>query len=399
VANVTQAAKTVRGAVTIARRRGLGYYWYLLGGVAVPRILYRWVWGPTAPRPMKKVFASVTPLFTRPSTAAELETLGLISDSANPTPATEVPVEEIERLLDRAHASGVTGVANSFDRLTRHADGTLRFISLPGSRIHTKRGAHFSADRDWDRVAFNNAFGTSLLTERTARRALQSLKGRVPLGYRHYAPIDFGGGLGLGRVAVTDSGTGRWEFFNRHVVAPLVAGKRVLDLGSNNGSLPLMMLREGARQVVAVEGTPEIADLARLNGRILQWRDIKQYDLRVITGDMRLFLVQDLGPFDVVTAFCSLYYLPEQDMARVIAHAAAMGATLVLQANEAIGNNLPGRTTDLQRLMQENGYPHPRVYAPDGFARPLLVAEPSVSAAQITAHWREHAARKARDRF
>ena len=32
---------------------------------------------------------------------------------------------------------------------------------------------------------------------------------------------------------------------------------------------------------------------------------------QIRTGDMRLFLTEDLGSFDVVTAFCSLYYLPE----------------------------------------------------------------------------------------
>ena len=60
-------------------------------------------------------------------------------------------------------------------------------------------------------------------------------------------------------------------------------------------------------------------------------------------------------------------------MARIIAKAAAMGATLVLQANEAI-DNLPARAAILERLMVSNGYPDVRVHAPSGFARPLLVA-------------------------
>jgi len=74
-----------------------------------------------------------------------------------------------------------------------------------------------------------------------------------------------------------------------------------------------------------------------------------------------------------VTAFCSLYYLPEDDMARIITKAAAMDAVLVLQANEAIENDLPGKTLDLHRLMRENGYPDIAVHTPEGFARPLLV--------------------------
>ena len=83
---------------------------------------------------------------------------------------------------------------------------------------------------------------------------------------------------------------------------------------------------------------------------------MRPYAMEVLDGDMRLFLTGDLGRFDVVTAFCSLYYLPEADMARIIAKAAAMGATLVLQANEAI-DNLPARAAILERLMVSNGYP------------------------------------------
>jgi SAM-dependent methyltransferase len=230
----------------------------------------------------------------------------------------------------------------------------------------------FMAERDRDREAYNERFGSSLLTEARARELLRTAASRVTNGYKDYAPIDFGGGLTLGRFVTTDSGTGRWQFFNRSVVAPLVRGRRVIDLGCNNGSMPLMMLRDGARGVVGIEGTPEIADLARSTGTILGWRDMRSYDFRVITGDMRLFITENLGPFDVVTAFCSLYYLPRNAMAAVVARAAAAGATLVLQANDSI-RNLPAQTADLKALMEANGYPGVTVHHYPGFGRPLLV--------------------------
>jgi SAM-dependent methyltransferase len=377
---VNTVGRTAKGAVTVAQRRGLSYYLYLLHGVALPRVLYRYAWGPAAPRPVQRVFEGVGRLVTSTPTRTQLLELGLVASSPQAGSPAGRALEEVEALMDRAHAAGVTGLDGAFDRLVRTADGTLRFAGLPAARRHGGRGPFYLSARDRDRRAFNRTFGGTLLTEEEARRALRLLKANVPPGYRDYAPIDFGGGLGIGRIASTDSGTGRWEFFNGAIVAPLVAGKRVLDLGSNNGSLPLMMLRAGARQVVAIEGTPEIAEFARLNARILAWRDVARYDMRVITDDMRVFLARDLGRFDVVTAFCSLYYLPEEDMARVIARAASMGATLVLQANEAIGNGLPGRTRDLHRLMRENGYPDVEVHAPRGFARPLLVGrEPSAA--------------------
>jgi SAM-dependent methyltransferase len=266
---------------------------------------------------------------------------------------------DVEAAMDRAHAAGLTGVRKGFDR------------PLTVLRRHADRGAVFAAERDADRRAFNARFDTAILTEETARRGLRDLRARVT-AYHDYAPIDFGGGLTIGQVASSDSGTGRWDVFNRRVVAPLIEGRRVLDLGSNNGSMPLMMLRAGARSVVGIEGSPELADVARLNGRILAWRDITAYDYRIVTGDMRLCLTENFGAVDVVTAFCSLYYLPEEDMARVIRKAAAMGATLVLQANEAI-DNLPAGGETLRRLMQANGYPDVEMHTFRGFSRPLLV--------------------------
>lgn len=324
------------------QRRGVRYLGYLVGGVAVPRFAYRYVWGPRAPRPIRHSFNRAVAALTAPVSLQAL-------DSA-----------PVEAEMDRLHREGITGVRTLFDGHT------------PRLRRHARRTVAFDAERDADRCAYNERFGAALLTEASARELLRTAAGRVTNGYKEYAPIDFGGGLTLGRFVITDSGTGRWQFFNGAIVGPLVRGRRVIDLGCNNGSLPLMMLRHGAQSVVGIEGTPEIADLARANGRILAWRDMRPYDFRVVTGDMRLFLTDDLGPCDVVTACCSLYYLPQADMARVIAKAASLGATMVLQANDGI-DNLPAGAADLSRLMTDNGYADVRVYRYPGFNRPLLV--------------------------
>jgi hypothetical protein len=63
-------------------------------------------------------------------------------------------------------------------------------------------------------------------------------------------------------------------------------------------------------------------------------------------------------------------------MAAIMRKAAAMGAVMILQANDAI-DNLPAKREDLARLMRENGYPSITIYAPPGFARPLLVGVPT----------------------
>jgi hypothetical protein len=115
----------------------------------------------------------------------------------------------------------------------------------------------------------------------------------------------------------------------------------------------------------------------RLYRRVLEWRDLREYRLDVRVGDMRAFLDQEWGAFDVITAFCSIYYLPEEDVARIIRKAAATGATLVLQANEAVANIRAARTTALRDLVSENGYGQVTVHVRDAFARPLLVAAPT----------------------
>lgn len=374
--------RIARGALTVGKRRGIRYFGYLATGFGWPTATYRFCWGPQAPRVGRALFGAAQPLVSRRATRAELTRHGVIMEDehASGAGADAVTAGEIERLMDQGHAAGITGLRTGFDDVVRVDGGGVRFRVLPGARSHRRRGAHYLAERDADRRAFNTRFGTSLLTEAEARRQLQAHKARVPQGYRDYAPIDFGGGLAIGRIASTDSGTGRWDFFNGTIVAPLVAGRRVLDLGCNNGSLPLMMLRGGAREVVAIEFTPAIADFARLNAQILSWRDVRPYRMEVITGDMRLFLEQDLGPFDVVTAFCSLYYLPEEDMARIIAKAAGIGATLILQANQAI-HNLPAQASQLEQLMHAHGYSEVTIHAPSGFARPILVGAPVADAA------------------
>jgi SAM-dependent methyltransferase len=364
-------ARVFRRVITASHRRGFGYGRYLLTGVLLPR-LARFCAGPL------RLWSAGRGLHRAAETSRLAAAEGLV-DSGTTTDhvasASRSTAADVEALMNRAHARGFTGVRHVFDAIAMSADGAARFRYVKGLRHHPRRGVVFAADRDADRIAFNARYHQSILTEKSARRLLRERKANVPSGYRDYAPIDFGGGLTIGRFAATDSGTGRWDFFNGPLVAPLIAGRRVLDLGSNNGSLPLMMLRAGARAVVAIEGTPAIADFARLNASILEWRDIRSYDIEVLTADMRVFLTEDLGSFDVITAFCSLYYLPEPDMARVVAKAASMGATLVLQANDAI-RDLPASGEELRRLMSSNGYPNVTMHQFAGFARPLLVGTP-----------------------
>src|SRR5262245_50825118 len=188
----------------VIHRRGLAYFVYLVTGWALPAIPDEYVWGPPALASIRRMFRRLAARMT-PHAVAEL-------DSGAP--------REME--MDRLHRAGITG----FRHVLQGHPARLR--------RHARRGIAFAAARNADRCAFNRRFGASLLTEASARDLLSRAAARVTNGYKDYSPIDFGGGLTLGRILTTDSGTGRWQFFNRTIVAPLVRGARVLDLGCNN---------------------------------------------------------------------------------------------------------------------------------------------------------------------
>lgn len=388
-------AQLVPGVRTVVRRRGFSYLPSVVLDHVPPRVAYRLLRAPGhSPAVLRLAQATWTALdrFMSASSgnrvrqalaAAELDSLPFVETGdgmrfvtrAELTPAR---VDELDRLLNAIHRTGLTGVRHSLDRLVITPAGRLAFAGAARLRVGPPRGIRFMTLRDLDREALNARFGLSLLTEGGVRRAQQELRQRLPEGwFRDYAPIDFGSGISVGMFLSTDSGTGRWEFLNRDVMAPLVCGHRVLDLGSNNGSMPLMMARAGARGVVAVEQSPLLAEGARLNHRIFEWRDMRRYRLRVHVGDMRDFLACEWGRFDVVTAFCSLYYLPAEDMAAIVRKAAAMGATLVLQANEGATDIPAARAASLRELLITHGYPAVTLHTRDAFSRPLLVGAPT----------------------
>ena len=368
---IRSLVRAAHGLATVARRRSAGYVGHLFGGVALPQAAYRFGWGPSAPPLFQGVFAAAGEFAAAKTDLMELQRLGLIAPAGAGTEATAVAPMEVERLMNRAHDAGITGVHYSFQNLVRTPEGVLAFGDLTKARKHQPGSIYFVASRDTDRQAFNQAFGASLPTEAVTRA---SAGGR---GGGHNGTRRNGSSHGPGpRIAGTPSiGEGTWQPFTRQVIAPLIAGKRVLDLGSNDGSLPLSMLRAGAREVVAVAFTPAEGEAAGMAARIIAWRDIKPYDTQVLPGDMRLFLTADLGSFDVITALSALHYLPEEEMAHVISRAAGMGTVLILHPNDAI-DSLPARTVDLHRLMRDNGY-DVQIHTTPGSERPLLVGSPS----------------------
>jgi len=283
-------------------------------------------------------------------------------------------IEKLKSQLDAIHRRGVTGFSLTFGNVVAHArTGEPWFIDFDKAVVHRSTSSMaFRRDRDRDRDLFNRIWGTQIMTETRAVETLERIG-------RSYAPMDLGGGLVSRGFWTPDSGTGRWEVLNGRVVGPLVRGKRVLDLGTNNGVMPMMMFREGARQVVGLELDPGYFEIARDVHALFEWRDIARYDFDLRQANMRAVLDEDFGKFGVVTAFCSLYYLGKDDMARVTRRVAEIAPVFVVQAKTdtraeaAEGKALKSSTEFLFGILQDNGFPSVVVQSPKGFTRPLLV--------------------------
>jgi SAM-dependent methyltransferase len=280
----------------------------------------------------------------------------------------------LEAQLDAAHRKGVTRFSLTFGNVVVHRR-TLEpwFIDFDAARTHRSVSSMlFRLQRDRDRSLFNRVWGGSMMTESEARRFLDC-------ALHACAPVDLGGGLVTPGFWSVDSGMGLWEYLNGKVLNGLLEGRRVLDLGSNNGVMSLMMLRAGAAEVVGLERDPSLIEEAQRMHRVFEWHDMKSYALDLKCLDMRAVLNDDLGDFDIVTAFCSLYYLSEEDMRRVARAARSLAQVFVVQAKtntRAEAADFKAKKSSLeylQKLILDSGFGRVSVSAPPGCSRPLLI--------------------------
>lgn len=372
VRRVRRAAHSVRVGL---HRRGVRYLGSLLANHVVPAAAFRGLalLGPE----WRERILSVPGSKPVSSTPVGGHVDGVALSALPAARVTDRLVDDLVAEMDVLHRRGVAGLRFALpDVVIDQSSGRPRFADLSRARQYRRGSLLFTHSRDLDRIAVNERFGRALWTEASVRAALAAMRREILDAWvSDYAPIDFGLGVAIGSFPKTDSGTGRWECFNGPVLGPLVKGRRVIDLGCNNGAMPMMMLRSGAAEVVGVERCQPLARAARLVCEIAAWRDIEPYRFAIRCDDMRAFgRTAGWGRFDVVTAFCSLYYLAEDEMIRLASTARLMDAVLVLQGNTAFGGlATPERLSDVARAA---GYGDPTIVQFDGFGRPLVVARP-----------------------
>jgi len=194
----------------------------------------------------------------------------------------------------------------------------------------------------------------------------------------YYASVYYNNDLWVGNLWNVQTGNGRWHYFLKDNL-PLPKGKRILDLGANSGANSIQLLRAGARELVSVELKQDEIDLGRLLLRGFEWMDKRTYNLQFLSKNMNEIPSMDLGRFDMVMALCSLYYLSDEEMAKVTEHVGTITDTFVLECNTG---NLERSETHLYRkasveyavdLLKGHGFPKVEVIRPKGYYRPLMI--------------------------
>jgi O-antigen/teichoic acid export membrane protein/tRNA A-37 threonylcarbamoyl transferase component Bud32 len=286
-------------------------------------------------------------------------------------------VESIHQQMRIAHQHGVRFYDIKYGNVAVHyKTGLAYLIDFDAAALYKKpRSRAFLIERDRDTEKFNLAFGTSYLTYNRIRNILR--KGEFPAADRLYASAYIGHGLHIGPLWDRTTGFGRWHFILKQKLR-LPKGARVLSLGTNNVSIELNLLREGAAEVIAYERDENYAAQGRFLAAACEWADNQEYRLRYVLADMQE-AVNAEGKFDCALALCSLYYLPEEEMRKVARAVAKLSPCFLLQCNvrEDIGREEPDqyRRASVEfavDLLRDAGFSSITVTTPTGYSRPLV---------------------------
>lgn len=217
-------------------------------------------------------------------------------------------------------------------------------------------------------------------------------------GYREwYQPVHFGDGQ-VAHVTVPpdwhtapdlDSlrGLAKWErIVKSHI--PDVRGKRVLDLGCNNGLFSIELAKMGAAEVIGIDRNQVIR---QKSGPQLPYQDViaqaefvkrafelKQgvtYPVRYMAADVGSIENLDLGRFDLILALCIVYHELDETP-KLISELSKMSDHLVLQTTLLHSGKLSYWADPYvqARILSLAGYSNVQIDAPAGYSWPVLVA-------------------------
>ena len=211
-----------------------------------------------------------------------------------------------------------------------------------------------------------------------------------------YQPVDFGNGIVAHVTTPPDwkpapewdqyRGLAKWAFIvERHI--PDVSGKRILDLGCNNGIISLQLAKKGAGEVIGIDRDENIRqrtfDCLPEQNIIAQANFVKkgfeilagvEYPVTYLACDISRLSELDLGQFDIILGLCVVYH--ELDSTpQLIRQLSTMTDHIILQANLGHTGELGkwAHPSRLARLLMDVGFTKIEIDAPQGYIFPIVV--------------------------
>lgn len=174
-------------------------------------------------------------------------------------------------------------------------------------------------------------FNSKLITYDTLKERIKNLD--FPGSNILYSPFYIGSGLKIGRIWDISVGFGRWHFIVKNFIK-LNSRSKLASLGANNASLELLMLRSGLRKIIAYEKNKKFISQGKFLLEAISWYDNKNYNLKYINKDMMSF-TKEKKKFDIVILLCSIYYLSENSINKLIEVIKSKTDTIYLQCNHS----------------------------------------------------------------
>jgi tRNA A-37 threonylcarbamoyl transferase component Bud32 len=289
-------------------------------------------------------------------------------------------IEQLYDELRKIHSAGVLVRDIKYGNvIIEKKTGSPYFVDFDSSIFLNRRETKiFKILFDYDIRLFNLHFGTRKLTYRKIRERIKNR--RVPYLSNLHAPVYFGYGLRIGNIADANVGYGRWNYILKNNL-PDFKGKRILDLGSNNFFNGLQMLKYGASEVIGLELSCEQIAMGEFVKEVYEWVDNRKYNFRIINLNMKDIQGLNLGKFDIITAFCSIYYLDEESIKNLIQYISSVSDIFVAQCNEQknISRVDPYQYVKASvdynsKIISENGFLNIKIIYPYLYSRPLIIA-------------------------
>jgi tRNA A-37 threonylcarbamoyl transferase component Bud32 len=289
-------------------------------------------------------------------------------------------VECVFAELIKIHAAGVIDNDIKYGNIiTERHSGQIYWIDFEHAPYYPNLGQTASRLlRDHDIENFNLFFDADKLTYKKLKTKIKNNK--IPAGHPWTAPVYFGSGLRIGSLWDVEAGYGRWHYFLKHHLPPLL-GRRILNLGANNAFEAMQMLRQGAAEVVGLEDDSHYIAQGNFVKSAFEWADSSPYKFRYIQAELTDLPALHIGQFDLVTALNSWPCLDQAATAKLLRHLSIIAPTFIwlLGPNPAANGNTAAPEPQISaqtaaQSLRENGFSQIQIIPSRRNSRALIIA-------------------------